>query len=303
MPAFLVAVRKLGAPFAVAQLVLVLALATSCGATSTNKRQEAPEVSRRAAPRRSRRERRARRGSSSWRVTASSPSWTSALAPPSALSPSAQARRSSVPHRPPGEQARPLRGGHLRPRGQSSFFIPSSKHGDLLAWCDASYETLHVTDVLTGEARAIAPPEGFVAFDCGSGAFSPDSTLLAVPVTGGDEVSRQSARSPEASPGRSRDRRPSLRTSTSPGRPPASPYSSAGASGTSAGPSSTESATSGRFPSRSRPETSMGWRPAELRRRLRQAGQGRDRSRARAASHTRRGSRARFDPTKTGRHA
>ncbi len=58
-------------------------------------------------------------------------------------------------------------------------------HGDLLAWCDASYETLHVTDVLTGEARAIAPPEGFVAFDCWSGAFSPDSTLLAVPVTGG----------------------------------------------------------------------------------------------------------------------
>jgi hypothetical protein len=29
-------------------------------------------------------------------------------------------------------------------------------HGGLLAWCDASYETLHVTDVLTGEARAIA---------------------------------------------------------------------------------------------------------------------------------------------------
>jgi hypothetical protein len=58
-------------------------------------------------------------------------------------------------------------------------------HGAPLAWCDASYETLHVTDVLTGEARAIAPPEGFVAFDCWSGAFSPDSTLLAVPVTGG----------------------------------------------------------------------------------------------------------------------
>ena len=57
-------------------------------------------------------------------------------------------------------------------------------HRDLLAWCDASYETLHTTDVLTGETRAIAPPEGFVAFDCSSGAFSPDSTLLAVPVTG-----------------------------------------------------------------------------------------------------------------------
>jgi hypothetical protein len=53
-------------------------------------------------------------------------------------------------------------------------------HGDLLAWCDASYETLHVTDVLIGEARTIAPPEGFVAFDCWS-----DSTLLAVPDTGG----------------------------------------------------------------------------------------------------------------------
>ena len=129
----------------------------------------------------------------------------------------------------------------------------------------------------------------------------------------GGEDSRQSGRSPSwtwsgASPGRSRDRRSSLRTSTSPGCPPASPYSSAGESGTSAGSSSTESATSGRFPSRLRSETSMGWRPAQLRRRLRTvfdraAGQGRDGSRARAASHKRRGSRARCDPTKTGRHA
>lgn len=58
-------------------------------------------------------------------------------------------------------------------------------HGDLLAWCDAAYETLHVTDVVTGTARAVAPPEGFVAFDCWSGVFSPDGTLLAVPVTAG----------------------------------------------------------------------------------------------------------------------
>jgi hypothetical protein len=73
--------------------------------------------------------------------------------------------------------------------GEVTRRLPSAAmgatHGDLLAWWDASYETLHVTDVITGEARAIAPPEGFVAFDCWSGAFSPDSTLLAVPVTGG----------------------------------------------------------------------------------------------------------------------
>ncbi|HYY76386.1 MAG TPA: hypothetical protein VE644_08720, partial [Gaiellaceae bacterium] len=64
-------------------------------------------------------------------------------------------------------------------------------HGDLLAWCDATYETLYVTDVVTGKARAVAPPEGFAAFDCWSGVFSPDSTLLAVPVTaGGPEAKR-----------------------------------------------------------------------------------------------------------------
>jgi hypothetical protein len=58
-------------------------------------------------------------------------------------------------------------------------------HADLLAWCDATYETLHITNVVTGGARAVAPPEGFVAFDCWSGVFSPDGTLLAVPVTTG----------------------------------------------------------------------------------------------------------------------
>jgi hypothetical protein len=276
---------------------------------STNKRQEAPEVSRRAAPRRSRRERRARRGSSSWRVTASSVVDVGARTSERLEFP--QLRPGDPPYRIVRRANRlVLYGGDTyaldldlrspEKLGQSWFFIPSSKpdrvwlarldpespetvralesvrevtvegrvtvpevvplggrwpvgavddalvfeskpggleawdprtgevtrrlpgaamgttHGAPLAWCDASYETLHVTDVLTGEARAIAPPEGFVAFDCWSGAFSPDSTLLAVPVTGGDEVSRQSARSPswtwsEASPGRSRDRRASVR--------------------------------------------------------------------------------------------
>jgi hypothetical protein len=126
----------------------------------------------------------------------------------------------------------------------------------------------------------------------------------------GDEVSTQSARSPwwtwsEASPGRRGiggrasvrlhrlgvHRRVRIRQR---GRAVRAPDSRA------------ESATSGRFPSRLRSETSMGWRPAQLRRGLRQrtleAGWG-SCGRARAASHKRRGSRARCDPTKTGRHA
>lgn len=54
--------------------------------------------------------------------------------------------------------------------------------GDLLAWCRDEGRTLHVTDVRMESDRAIAPPDGFAAFDCASGAFSPDGQSLAVPV-------------------------------------------------------------------------------------------------------------------------
>lgn len=56
--------------------------------------------------------------------------------------------------------------------------------GDLLAWCEREGLVLHVLDVRGGRDRTFAPPQGFTAFDCWAGAFSPDSTLLAVPARG-----------------------------------------------------------------------------------------------------------------------
>jgi hypothetical protein len=53
--------------------------------------------------------------------------------------------------------------------------------GDLLAWCEDEGRILHVTDVRTGSERAVEPPRDFTAFDCSSGAFSPDGTSLAIP--------------------------------------------------------------------------------------------------------------------------
>jgi hypothetical protein len=53
-------------------------------------------------------------------------------------------------------------------------------HGDLLAWCEGEGRVLHVTDVESGDDRTIDPPDGFAAFDCWSGAFSPDGKSLAV---------------------------------------------------------------------------------------------------------------------------
>jgi hypothetical protein len=55
--------------------------------------------------------------------------------------------------------------------------------GDLLAWCRDEGRTLHVTDARAGSDRPVTPPEGFAAFDCASGAFSPDGATLALPVT------------------------------------------------------------------------------------------------------------------------
>jgi hypothetical protein len=54
--------------------------------------------------------------------------------------------------------------------------------GDLLAWCKDDGRTLHVTNVRTGDDRAVVPPQDFSAFDCSSGAFSPDGASLAIPV-------------------------------------------------------------------------------------------------------------------------
>jgi hypothetical protein len=57
---------------------------------------------------------------------------------------------------------------------------PGPVHGDLLAWCEDEGLALHVTDVESGDDRVIEPPAGFAAFDCWSGAFSPDGQSLAL---------------------------------------------------------------------------------------------------------------------------
>lgn len=65
-------------------------------------------------------------------------------------------------------------------------------HGDLLVWCHHDGGTLHVTDVARGRDQTVARPHGFVGFDCWSGAFSPDGTLLAVPVRAGEHAADRS---------------------------------------------------------------------------------------------------------------
>jgi hypothetical protein len=63
---------------------------------------------------------------------------------------------------------------------------PGPGRGSRLPWCSRDYGRLHVSDLRTGEELDIAPPAGFVAFDCSSAAFSPDGSLLAVPIAVGD---------------------------------------------------------------------------------------------------------------------
>ena len=70
-----------------------------------------------------------------------------------------------------GEVTRRLAGASLGP-----------SQGDLLSWCEDEGRTLHVTNVRTESDRALEPPQDFSAFDCSSGAFSPDGALLAIPV-------------------------------------------------------------------------------------------------------------------------
>jgi len=59
---------------------------------------------------------------------------------------------------------------------------PAVGFGTLLPWCSGDYETLHVTDVRTGQDVAVSAPPRYATFDCWSAAFSPDGSLLAVPL-------------------------------------------------------------------------------------------------------------------------
>jgi hypothetical protein len=55
-------------------------------------------------------------------------------------------------------------------------------HGSLIASCDDRCESLRITDVATGEEKTIGAPGGFGAFNAWLGDFSPDGSLLAIPV-------------------------------------------------------------------------------------------------------------------------
>lgn len=60
--------------------------------------------------------------------------------------------------------------------------FPAATHGNLVAWCKQGCPKLHVTDVATGEDLAVSAGDSFRFEETYEGAFSPDGTLLAVPV-------------------------------------------------------------------------------------------------------------------------
>jgi hypothetical protein len=65
--------------------------------------------------------------------------------------------------------------------------FPADARGDLVAWCDFGCEGgLHVTDIATGEDITIESEGDYQWTETFEGAFSPDGSLLALPVTAGD---------------------------------------------------------------------------------------------------------------------
>lgn len=60
--------------------------------------------------------------------------------------------------------------------------FPAAAAGNLIAWCRQSCPNLHVTDAATGNDLAVVPGDSFRFEETYEGAFSPDGTLLAVPV-------------------------------------------------------------------------------------------------------------------------
>lgn len=69
--------------------------------------------------------------------------------------------------------------GQVVRRLQGMF--PVATYGDLLAWCATNCNTLHVTNVVTGDDVAVEPPAGSYGFDPYRGSFSPDGGMIAVP--------------------------------------------------------------------------------------------------------------------------
>jgi hypothetical protein len=60
--------------------------------------------------------------------------------------------------------------------------FPAATHRTLVAWCGQGCPKLHVTDVATGKDLAVSSEDSFRFEETYEGAFSPDGTLLAVPV-------------------------------------------------------------------------------------------------------------------------
>lgn len=73
--------------------------------------------------------------------------------------------------------------------------FPADAQGDLVAWCDFGCRGgLHVTDIGTGEDVTIESNGDFRLAETFDGAFSPDGSLLALPVsTGNSQLPRQVA--------------------------------------------------------------------------------------------------------------
>jgi hypothetical protein len=59
-------------------------------------------------------------------------------------------------------------------------------HGTLIAWCDHGCEEMHITDVATKADAIVQPGDGFAFEETYYGAFSPDGSLLALPVVSDD---------------------------------------------------------------------------------------------------------------------
>jgi hypothetical protein len=68
--------------------------------------------------------------------------------------------------------------------------VPTATHEDLVAWCAAECPELHLTNTATGEDAVVRTGGSFAFAETYDGAFSPDGSLLAVPVvtSGGQRV-------------------------------------------------------------------------------------------------------------------
>jgi hypothetical protein len=60
--------------------------------------------------------------------------------------------------------------------------FPVASYGNILAWCADPCDTLHITNVVTGEGVEVRPPPGTYGFEAYQGAFSPDAKAIAIPV-------------------------------------------------------------------------------------------------------------------------